>query len=295
LSEKRGRAGIIDCCIALLFILLAFVCLYPFWYVVISSVSSPAVAAARGVILLPAGFSLDTYRALLAGNDILHAFLVSLARTVVGTSLTVLCSSFLAFLVSHERMRFRSFVYRFVVVTMYLNAGLIPWYLTMKAYGLRNTFLLYVLPGAVSAYYCILVKTYVESLPASLEEAARIDGAGLLRIFGALILPLCKPVLATIAVFECVNQWNSWVDNYFLADTPTLQTLQLLLWNYLKKAERLASMGTRTMSSAEVKRMVSPMSVKMCITVIVSLPIVFAYPFLQRYFVKGIMMGAVKG
>lgn len=292
---KRSRADkTADVIIYLICILLMAVCIYPFYYVIIYSISDPAQAA-RGIFLLPRGFNLDTYKGILKLNDIPGAYVVSIARTFLGTGITILFSSFFAYLVTNQKMYYRKFVYRFVIITMYINAGLIPWYLTMKLYHLQNNFLLYILPGSVSAYYVILLKTYMESLPRELEESAKMDGAGMFTIFGKIVFPLSKPIVATVGVFSMVGQWNQWQDNYFLVTDAKLQTLQMVLYNYLNQANRFQSMSSSAIDASAVTSSITPTSVKMCITVLVVLPIMCVYPFLQRYFVKGIMMGAVKG
>ncbi|OBZ18028.1 ABC transporter permease [Bacillus sp. FJAT-27264] len=272
-------------------------CIYPFYYIFINSISSPD-AIISGVYFWPKELTFDTYRQLFQSDNILNAFFVSASRAVIGTFITVLACSFFSFLITKREMFARKFVYRFVIITMYLNAGLIPWYITMRGLGLKDNYLLYILPGIISAYFVILIKTYMESLPPVLEESAMIDGAGYLRIFSSIILPVCMPILATVAVFNAVNQWNSWTDNYFLVSNPKLQTLQLILLNYLRQAESMASDANRQLitSSAGITGFkVSSASVRLAITMIVTLPIMLVYPFMQRYFVKGIMMGAVKG
>jgi ABC-type glycerol-3-phosphate transport system permease component len=276
------------------FLLLSLICVYPFYYVILYSVSDPNLA--NQAFLLPKGFTLNTYQALLASNDIFSALMVSIARTVLGTILTVLCSTFLAYLVSKDEMKFRKIVYRYIIITMYVSAGIIPWYITMKMYRLKNNFLLYVLPSAVNAYYIILLKTYIESLPKELEESAAMDGAGYLKRFAAIVLPLSKPIVATVAIYAAVNQWNSWSDNYFLVMDEKLQTLQMILYNYLQNAVSLSMASTQQMSDmGGAAARITPMSIKMCITVLTTLPIMLVYPFLQKYFAKGIMIGAVKG
>lgn len=273
-------------------------CIYPFYYVLIYSISD-ATRAAEGIWLLPKGFSLETYRKLLSQSDIWQSFFVSVARTGIGTALCLLFTSMLAFLVTRKEMLGRKYVYRFVVFTMYLNAGLIPWYLTMRAYGLKNNFLLYVLPGAVNAYYMILIKTFIEQLPESLEESAILEGAGTLNLFFKIIMPLSKPITATVAVYCAVAQWNSWQDNFFLVQNPKLLTMQLMLRNYLNSAESMArsamTSGIAAADMANIQNQVTPQSVRMTIIVITILPIMLVYPFAQKYFTKGIMMGAVKG
>ena len=272
----------------------AFLCIYPFYYIIIYSISD-ANQAASGLFLLPKGFSLETYKGLFLLNDIPQALLISVSRSILGAIIAIVGSSFFAYLVTNQKMIGRRFVYRFVVLTMYLNAGLIPWYMTMKAYGLQNNFLLYILPGLVIAYYVILIKTYIESLPRELEESALIDGAGIFTRYLRIVMPLSKPIIATIAVYAVVGQWNAWTDNYFLISDARLQTLQMILYNYLNQANRFQQMSSSAMDASAAASMITPTSVKMCVTEVVVIPIMCVYPFLQRYFVKGIMMGAVKG
>jgi ABC-type glycerol-3-phosphate transport system permease component len=180
---------------------------------------------------------------------------------------------------------------------MYFNAGLIPGYLNIRALHLDNTFLVYVI-GVVSAFNLILVKTYIESIPESLEESAEIDGAGYLTVFFRLILPLCQPILATIAVFTAVGQWNSFMDTLLYIRNSRLFTLQFLLWQYLNEATAIAN-AMRTMATQggyfDPSGMLTTSSVRMTIAMVVTLPVLFIYPFFQRHFVKGIMMGAIKG
>lgn len=271
------------------------ICVYPFYYILIYSISNAQLASMHGVVLLPRGFSLDTLKGIIELNDIPDAFLISVLRTVIGTAITIVCSSFFAFLVTQKALRLRRVIYRFVIITMYLNAGLIPWYLVMKFYGLKNNFLLYVLPGAVTAFFVILIKTYIESIPNEMEESAKIDGAGYMSTFWHIVFPLSQPIIATVAVYAAVGQWNSWIDNYFLVSAPRLQTMQMLLYNYLNQATRFQNMTNQALSASEVAPVITAESVKTSITVLVVLPILFVYPFLQRYFVKGILLGAVKG
>ncbi len=275
------------------------ICIFPFYYVMIYSVSDPGLAS-KGVWLLPKGFSLETYRKLLTRNDLGLAFLVSVGRTGIGTGLCVFFTSMFAFLVTRKEMPGRKIIYRYVVITMYIGAGLVPWYLTMKGYGLKDSFLLYVIPGAVNAYYMILIKTFMEQLPESLEESAAIEGAGFFTILFKIILPLSKPIIATVAVYCAVGQWNSWMDNFFLVNNTKLQTVQLILYNYLNSATALAKSmqngGTAAAAGAmNAANAITPQSVQMTSIVITVIPVMLVYPYAQKYFTKGIMMGAVKG
>jgi putative aldouronate transport system permease protein len=193
-------------------------------------------------------------------------------------------------------MYFRKFIYRFVILTMYVGGGLIPTYLVMRYLGLRNNFLVYILPGAVSAYYVILIKTFIEQLPESLEESAKIEGAGTFTCWFKIIMPLSKPILATIVVFAMVGQWNSWFDAMIYMTRDDLKPLQLILYEYLQEAQRLSDRIKEGLESGTaVKMSLTPDTVRMTVTAVITIPILLVYPFMQRYFVKGIMIGAVKG
>jgi putative aldouronate transport system permease protein len=293
--ETRGFGNrLFDVINYFLLLLFVVICIYPFYYVLIYSISNPATVS-QGIFLLPSGFNLDTYKTIMSLPDIRNSFFISTARTVIGTGLTVICCSFFAYLLSKEKMFLRKVVYRMLVITLYINAGLIPWYITMKMLHLNNNFLLYVLPTAVSGFFIILLKTYMEQLPAALEESAMMDGAGYLTLFWHIIFPLCKPIVATVAVFAAVGQWNTWVDNYFLVQSQSLKTMQLILYEYLSSASALAKLDSASITRNAKNITLTPEAIKMCTTIIVTLPILLVYPFMQRYFVKGIILGAVKG
>jgi putative aldouronate transport system permease protein len=271
-----------------------FITIYPFYYIFIYSISD-VIQAQKGIFLLPAGFTLDSYVSVFKLRGIFNALLVSVARTVLGTALTITCSSFCAYILSKRELLHKKLVYRFFIVTMYLDSGLIPYYLTMRAYGLKNSFLLYVVPSAIGAFYIILMKTYMEQLPEELEEAATIDGAGFLTRFTKVVFPLSKPVIATIVVFAAVGQWNSWMDNFLLVENAKLKTLQLILFEYINQANSLARLSMEEMNRGLAVKVMTPQSIRMTITMVVTLPILFVYPLAQKYFVKGIMLGAIKG
>ncbi|MBP1993872.1 carbohydrate ABC transporter permease [Paenibacillus eucommiae] len=292
MSNKRVNVSetIFYCCNYALFVFLTIACIYPFYYILIYSISDPTKAAG-GLFLLPKGINFVNYENLLNMKIIYSTFLISLLRTIIGTLITVACCTFFSYIVTKQELYFRKLIYRFVVITLYFNAGLIPWYLTMKLLHLDNNFLLYVLPMAINGFYIVLIKTFIEQLPAALEESAMMDGAGYLKIFRNIIVPLSMPIIATIAVFAAVDQWNAWQDNYFLVTKESLQTLQVMLYNYLNSAVSTNPMDV--LDGAENK--VTPESIKMTMTMIVTLPILLVYPFMQRFFVKGIMLGAVKG
>jgi putative aldouronate transport system permease protein len=274
-------------------LLITLICIYPFYYLVIYSLSDPKLSS-LGIYLLPVGFTFNNFISIFQIQYILNAFFVSFMRAVVGTVLTLFCSSLLAFLVTKKRLVFRRLIYRMVVVSMYINAGLIPWYMTMKMLGLKNNFLLYILPFAVGAFYLILIKTYFEQLPPSIEESAVIDGAGILGVYFRIIMPLSVPILAAVSVFSAVGQWNSWSDNFFLVTNRNLKTLQLVLYEFLQM--NLSEMMAKDNSmSGKSFAQITPMSIRMTISVVSIIPIFIIYPLLQKYFIKGILLGAIKG
>lgn len=277
----------------ILMFLVMLVCVYPFYYVFIYSISTPS-AAQKGITFLPKALTLSNYTQVFRLQGIPNAMLVSFMRTLIGTSITIVCCSLFAYLVTKEKMYGRKIIYRLVVVTMYFSSGLIPWYLTMKLYHLNNSFLVYVLPSAISAYYIVLLKTFIEQLPESLEESAKLDGAGYLQIFVRIIFPLSKPIVATITVFAAVAQWNNWFDNYILVSSEHLKTLQLMLYEFLNEASAIATMSNTERNQGVMVR-ITPEAVRMTVTMVVTIPILCIYPLMQKHFVKGIMLGAVKG
>jgi putative aldouronate transport system permease protein len=281
------------------FLLFTLICIYPFYYLIINTISSNVLSANGAINFIPQGIHFDNYANVIKIRGLGTALWISILRTVIGTIGTVLASAFLGFMFTQQKMWGRRFWYRVIVITMYFNAGLIPMFLTMKALHLTNNFWVYIIPLIVQPFNVILVKTYVESIPASLQEAAEIDGAGILRIFAKIIFPTSKPILATIAIFSAVGQWNSFYDTLIYITEQKLYSLQYLLYCYINQANSLkalinnaAGTGGNVMSLATQQ---TPTSIRMSVTVIVVLPILCIYPLFQRYFVKGIMIGSVKG
>ncbi|GAA6412018.1 carbohydrate ABC transporter permease [Blautia hominis] len=283
----------------LVFIIITLICVYPFYYMIINTISSNELSASGTINFLPKEIHLNNYKQVLGLSGLPTAALISVGRTVIGTICTVLASAFLGFIFTQQQLWHRKFWYRFFVITMYFNAGLIPMFVTMQTLHLTNTFWVYILPAIVQPFNIILVKTYIESMPKSLQEAAEIDGAGIMTIFGKIILPTAKPILATVAIFSAVNQWNSFQDTLIYITDQKLYSLQYLLYTYINQASSLAAMvrnsGVGTISSAVLANQQTPTSIRMTVSVIVVLPILFVYPIFQRFFVKGIMIGSVKG
>jgi multiple sugar transport system permease protein/putative aldouronate transport system permease protein len=282
------------------FAIFTLICIYPFYYLIINSISANDLSANGVIRLIPKHIHFENYFQVLKLNGLYKAALISLERTVIGTFCTVMTSAFLGFMFAQESMWMRKLWYRILVVTMYFNAGLIPMFITMKNLHLTNSFWVYIIPAIVQPFNIILVKTYVESISASLQEAAEIDGAGILTVFLRIIFPTCKPILATIAIFSAVGQWNSFQDTLIYVTDQKLYSLQYILYIYINQANSLAQMikssvGGTTLNVANLVTQQTPTSIRMTVSVIVVLPILFIYPIFQRYFVKGIMMGSIKG
>ena len=281
-----------------IFLLFTFLCAYPFYYLIINSISSNELSSNGMINFLPRQIHFQNYKDVFQLSGLSSAVIVSIARTVLGTACTVMASAYLGFMFTQKKMWHRSFFYRFVVVTMYFSAGLIPMFMTMKLLHLNNTFWVYIIPGIVQPFNVIMVKTFIESIPSSLQEAAEVDGAGVLTVFFKVILPTCTPILATIAIWAAVGQWNSFQDTLIYITDQKLYSLQYLLYIYLNQANSLAALvksSTNIGAVADLVTKQTPTSIRMTISVVVVLPILFIYPIFQKYFVKGIMIGAVKG
>ena len=276
----------------LFFLVIITLCLYPLWYIFVQSLSSGPLAV--NAVAWPINFTLKNYADVFKSGDVPHAFLISVLRTSIGTACTLLACMLLGYLFSKEDMPLRKVMYRILIITMYVSGGLIPTYLVYKAYRLTNSFLVYILPAVVDAYYVILIKTYVEQLPISVEESAMIDGAGTMCIFLKIILPMSLPIVATIAIYASVGQWNSWFDNHIYAiSNKKILTLQYMLYRYLQEAESIVRELKERDPGAAVP--ITPRGVRMTVTMITVVPVLCIYPFFQRYLTKGLMIGAVKG
>ncbi len=287
----------LDAFIYLVFTLFSFICVYPFYYIFINTISNNKLSEKGAVNWIPQGLHLTNYIDAFKIPGLLQAAYVSVSRTIIGTVLTVLCAAFMGYMFTRETVWKRKFWYRFVVITMYFNAGIIPWYLTMMNLGLTNNFWGYILPTVVSPFYIILTKTYLESTPKELQEAAECDGARVLTIFFKIMLPIAKPILATIAIFSAVTQWNAFQDTLLLMTQEKYYTLQFVLYRYLQSSQSLKAIINATSGSAQamLSNAQTQTSIRMTVTIIVALPILLVYPMFQKFFVKGIMIGAVKG
>ncbi len=299
--KKSVGDHIFDVCNVTFFVLFSLICIFPFWYLFINTISDNTMVMQGKINFIPRGLHIDNYVKIVQNGELGQAFIVTIARTLIGTATMVVASAYIGYLMTKNDMWHKKFWYRFLIITMYFNAGLIPGYLNNVMLGLSESFLVYIIPAIVAPYNIILVKTYIESIPPALEESAFIDGAGYFKIFRSIIWPLSIPILATIAIFGAVGHWNSFMDSviYFSA-TPELQTLQHKLNTYLNEASNLGAIvsGSQGVSGADIDAIQDSLNSKVrtyTVSMVTIIPILIVYPFMTRYFQKGIMLGAVKG
>lgn len=279
------------------FIFFALLCFYPFYYLFICTISRNDYVDLGRITFYPIGVHWQNYIDILKLNRIGAAALISLLRTVIGSAVTMLASSYMAYLFTKHNMWGRKILYRFTIATMYFSAGIIPVYLNIKMLGLMDSFWVYIIPGTISVYNMILIKTYIESLPPSLEESAQIDGAGYFTRFARIVLPLSTPILATVTLFSIVGNWNAFMDTKLYINDSSLFTLQYILYEYFNNASSVAATITSQTDMTLLDNMtrVTETSLKFTITMVTVIPVMCVYPFVQKFYVKGVMIGAVKG
>ncbi|KYG31825.1 carbohydrate ABC transporter permease [Alkalihalobacillus trypoxylicola] len=269
--------------------------LYPFLNILAISLNDATDTVRGGIHIWPRQFTLANYSEIFGSNDrLIQAFGMSVLRTVVGTVTGIIASTMLAYTLSRRDFIFNRFIGFILVITMFISGGLIPEYMLIRELGLINNFWVYILPMLISAFNVIVIRSFMDEIPIELTESAKIDGANDFTIFAKVMLPLCIPVIATISLFLAVGQWNSWFDTYLYARANIdLTTLQFELMKILDNAN--ISSGQITTQNAEViANQTNPNSIKMAITIIATVPILVVYPFLQKYFVTGLTLGAVK-
>ncbi|WP_243095288.1 carbohydrate ABC transporter permease [Lachnotalea sp. AF33-28] len=293
-SRKKKMSGndIVYHIVAIaVFSLIALMCVYPFYYLLICTISDNQAVDLGQVLVWPKGFHIKNYLEIFKVQNLGNAAVISVVRTVTGTAASMLVSSYMAYFFTKEEMWGRKFWYRLVVITMYFSAGMIPVYLNNKMLGLLNSFWIYIIPGLLSVYNMILIKTSIEAMPPDLEESAYLDGAGYFTRFFKLVLPLQKPILATVALFSAVGHWNDFFTTKLYITKPRLYTLQFLLYELLNQITAAAEQITNDDPFAKI----TPTGIRLTLTAVVVIPIMLVYPFVQKYYVKGIMVGAVKG
>ncbi|MCI6757048.1 MAG: carbohydrate ABC transporter permease [Lachnospiraceae bacterium] len=275
-------------------IFVTVVTVYPFWNIFVVSINDAADAVRGGIYFWPRKFSLFSYQTILTRPTFLHSILITVLRTAIGTPLAVVCTSMLAYVLSRRDLIGHKFWNVLFVFTMYFGGGQVPYYMILKWLGLLDNFNVYIFPMIMSVYNMILIRSYIDSMPKELFEAVKIDGGNDLVVFFRIVIPLAKPILMTVALFVAISQWNSWFDAYLYTSSQNLKPMQSILVEILNQYQTGAS-TSQQMANAKSGTTVTPDSIRMAATMVATLPIIAIYPFIQKYFVKGIMLGAVKG
>lgn len=288
-GQIKSREKILDYILVVIFIGILIITLYPFLNVLAISLNDPMDTMRNINFILPRKFTMNNYIYVFQENNLIVPFMMSVARTLIGTLVSVFSTAMIAYVMSRRDFYFNKIVSFLFIITMYVSGGMIPEYLLLtRNLKMGNSFLVYLLPGLIWAYNIVLMRSFIDGLPGALQEAARLDGANDFTIWYKIIVPLCKPVLATVGLFYAVGQWNAFMDTYLYA--RDLPTLQYVLYEIMQQAE----IKVDPHAVDQVKNAVSPLSVRMAITMIATVPIIVVYPFLQKYFVGGMTVGAVK-
>lgn len=275
----------------IIMMLVVVVTLYPFLYVLAESFSGEKYIMKGMVTFFPRGFTTETYRVVMKEKDFWIEYKNTILYTVLGTAISVFLTGILAYALSKKRLKGRNFFLAFTLFTMFFSGGIIPNYVVVKALGMRNTIWAVVIPGAISTYNMIIMKTFFEGLPKELEEAASVDGLGTYGIMVRIMLPLSKPILATMTLFYAVGLWNSWFGPFMYLDNKKLFPVTLYIRNIIAGANSTAeNSGSNTEALAQVAATIKAASI-----ILTVLPILCVYPFVQKYFVTGVMIGSVKG
>lgn len=291
---KRAKKDIaFDVVNYILLILIAFITIYPFYYILVISFNSGLDAARGGIYFWPRVFTLDNYRKIISDDKWMNAFGISVFRTVLGTAMSVFFTSMVAYGLSYKKLLFRNGYYRILIFSMYFSGGLIPYYVLLKSLGLLNTVWVYIIPSLLSQFMVLIMISFFAEIPSSLSESAYIDGANDLQIFMKIILPISKPVLATATLFAAVGHWNAWMDSAYYVSNPKLRTMSYLMMEIINKSQA-ANVGDMQQTYRSATN-ITTKSLQAAVIIISTVPILVTYPFLQKYFVKGIMLGSVKG
>ncbi|MBM7662925.1 putative aldouronate transport system permease protein [Bacillus mesophilus] len=293
LNRRTKSEYIFDNLNLLFMLIICFITIYPIWYVLVNSLNDGVDAMQGGIYWWPREFTLENYEAVFANPGILTSFGVTLAKTVVGTLTHVLFTAMVAYAFSRRDLYGRKYYMIFGIITMFFSGGLIPYFLLIRDLGLFDNFLVYIIPTLFNFFHLIIFVSFFRELPTSLEEAAKIDGASDFMIFVKVVLPLSMPVIATIALFQGVYQWNDYFAGVIFVNNPELQPIQTYLYKVV--AESSSNQMMMNAPGGITTKTVTSQSIKLATMVVTTLPIMLVYPFLQKYFVKGMLIGSVKG
>ena len=267
---------------------------YPFLNLLAISLNDAKDAASGGIYLFPREFSLDNYKAVFNNDQLLNGFIISVSRTVIGTVVSVLATSMLAYGLSKQELMGRKAYNIICMVTMFFSGGLIPYAVWINTLGLTDSFLVYIIPSMINVWNMIIMRTYFKSFPKEIEEAAKMDGCSNFGIFFRFVIPLSMPVIATVTLFNAVGQWNSWFDAYIFINKQELVPLQTILMKIISQNSATIEMSKLMGNKLTSVMSVTPESIKIATIMVATIPIISIYPFVQKYFVQGILIGSVK-
>ena len=281
-----------DFLIYLLMGLFGLAVIYPFLYLLAVSLNEGMDALRGGIVLIPRRFTLENYEIIFTDRRLLQAAAMTVSRTVLGTLTALFCTSLVSYALTRKHLIGRKLYNIIFLIPMYITAGIIPTFLVFQMYGLTNRFWVYIVPNLAWGYYIIIMRTFFEDIPQSIEESASIDGANEFTVFFKIIIPLSTPVIAAVALFNAVWHWNYWLDTVMFTRSNSLDTLISLLSKML--TEQQSALISQAAATRKAK-FLTPQVLRASMTMVTTIPIILVYPFLQRYFVKGVMIGAVKG
>ena len=292
--HRTPSEWVLDILKVVILTIVTIVTIYPFWNIFIVSINDATDAVRGGLYFWPRIFSIASYKEILGRSTFRHAMLMTVLRTAIGTPLAVLITAMCAYPLSRKDLVGHKFFSILFVFTMYFGGGQVPYYMVLKNIGLLNTFWVFIFPLVMSVYNMILIRSYIDNMPGELFEAVKIDGGNDLVVFFRIILPLAKPILMTVALFVAIHHWNSWFDAYLYTSDNNLKVMQQVLVEILNQYQTGATTAQDIANTQSGVRL-TPDSLRMASTMIATIPIILVYPFIQKYFVKGIMLGAVKG
>ncbi len=296
---KRTREDwVVDIIVYIIMFVVFVACLYPFWYAIVISFNKGTDAARGGIFFWPRAFTLENYQHVLSDDSLLRAYVVTIARTIIGTVTSVLFTSLFAYAMAHAKLMFHKFYSMMLIISMYFSGGMIPYFVLIKRIGLMNTFWVYIIPSLLSAFNAIIMMSFFREIPGELEESAKVDGANDVTIFFRIILPISTPVLSTVALFNGVGHWNAWFDSAYYVTNKNLKTVAYRLMELINQANLTSISGmdaTSQRAGTAAAATYTAETIRMATMIVVIVPIVMVYPFLQKYFVKGIMIGSIKG
>ncbi|MEK3915676.1 carbohydrate ABC transporter permease [Paenibacillus sp. FSL H7-0331] len=292
LHNQKQKDILLDSMIYVVLLIIMLAMLYPFYYVLIISFNRGSDSLLGGVYLWPRSVTLENYKTFLADPKWFHAFLVTVSRTVLGTTLGVLFTCLVAYGLSHRNLLFSKFYFTVIIFAMYFSGGLIPYYVVLRSIGLLNTFGVYIIPSMLSTFFLLIAISFFREIPGELKESAHMDGASEFVVFFRIVLPVSMPLIATMSLFMGVGQWNSWLDSAYFVQSESLRTLTYRMMEIINKFNSpMDALAVANGSSSGV----TSFSLQVTAMVVSIAPIVCIYPFLQKYFVQGIMLGSVKG